>query len=159
MKVSEIMAREAVSVGPDAKVQTVARIMIERGVTGVPVLDRYGKVLGLVTEADLIVRHANLHLPLYLNILDGFFPFRGERAFQEEVRKALAVTAEELMDKHPVTISVDADVTDAATLMMESGANPVLVVTAGKFEGMLFRADILKLMVLKDEQAEDSSSG
>jgi CBS-domain-containing membrane protein len=153
MNVADIMTREPITVTPETPVQEVARLLVHHDISGVPVLAPDRRLLGMVTEEDLIVRHANLHLPIYVM----FVVVRGEHEFEEETRRALAATAGELMSDQPHTIAPDADIADAATLMMDTHANPIPVVTNGVLVGIISRADIVRLMVLKDEQAESAA--
>ena len=69
MKVVDIMSQPAVAVDADTSVDAVARLLCEQRLSGVPVLGREGELLGIITEEDLIVRNANLHLPTFLNFL------------------------------------------------------------------------------------------
>lgn len=152
MHVSELMSREVITVSRDTLVQDVTRLLAQRGISGIPVLEADGSVAGMITEEDLIVRHANPHLPLYLNVLDGFFPFRGEHQFQEEVRRMLATRAEELMNTRPVVIAPSMEIESAATLMVDTHTSPLLVVDHGVLAGVLSRSDIIRLMVLEERQ-------
>jgi CBS domain-containing protein len=153
MQVSDIMTRDAITVTRDTAVQEVARLMVRHGISGLPVVAQDGALLGTVTEEDLIVRHANLHLPTYFL----YFVVRGEREFEEETRRALAATAGEVMGEHLHTIAPDADLADAATLMMDTHANPIPVVANGTLVGIISRADIIRMMVQKDEESEKAA--
>ena len=119
MLVAQIMARDMPTVSRETPVQEVTRLLTLPQITAVPVVNSDGTLAGLITEEDLIVRHANLHLPLYMNVLDGFFPFRGEHQFQEEMRRVLATTAEELMNRKPLAIAEDMDVADAVNVIAQ----------------------------------------
>ncbi|HEX9016572.1 MAG TPA: CBS domain-containing protein, partial [Chloroflexota bacterium] len=69
MKVREVMSTPPISVSPDTDVRTIARLLVKNDVDGVPVVDAAGRVLGMVTESDLIIRNANLHFPRFLQIM------------------------------------------------------------------------------------------
>ena len=71
MKVREIMSSPALFVTPEARVGAVARLMVDNGIGGVPVVDAAGKVVGTVTQSDLVVRNANIHFPRFLQFLDA----------------------------------------------------------------------------------------
>ena len=158
MLVAQMMSREMVTVPPQMPVQEVTRLLAQQHVTALPVVDSDGLFVGLITEEDLIVRHANLHLPLYLNVLDGFFPFRGEHQFQEEMRRVLAATARELMNPKPVTVTPATDVADAASLMIERHANPLPVIDGARLVGLIGRRDIIRLMVLEEQQSDEPAA-
>ena len=148
------MTTDPITVYRDTPVQEVAQLMVENGISGLPVLDRDGTLVGVVTEEDLIVRHANLHLPTYILI----FAVRGEHQFEEEMRRTLATHAGEVMSEHLYTITADADVADAATLMMDKHTSPIPVMEGTRLVGVISRTDIVRLVVNKDTAAEEASA-
>jgi CBS domain-containing protein len=152
------MTTPAISVDATMPVDAVARLLCEAGLSGVPVRNAAGDILGVVTEEDLIVRNANLHLPTFLNILDGLFPVRGQREFDREVRRMLATTAGEVMSDELHTVSPDADVSDAATIMVEKHVNPLPVVRDGTLVGIVSRSDIIRLMVREESGATSNAN-
>src|SRR5437588_10979082 len=117
MKVREIMSAPVVTVHQDAPVAEVARLMLEEGVSGLPVVGPDGQMLGLVTENDLVEKHAQVHLPTYFSILGTFIPV-GQKHTDDEVRHVLAVTAKDLMSQNPPTVGPDVTVDEAASVMV-----------------------------------------
>jgi CBS domain-containing protein len=146
------------TVGPDARTTEVARLMLHHSVRGIPVLDARSRLLGLVTETDLVTKHANVHVPVYLGILGGVIPFE-RRGTDEEIQRALAVTAGDLMERDVARVGPDATVDDVATLMVEDGADPVLVVENGVLTGLISRTDIIQLLIVEEEEGEPHSAG
>src|SRR5206468_11670934 len=126
VNVREIMLSDVRTVTPQASVDEVARLMLEGGLASVPVVEN-GRLLGVVTETDLVTKHARVHMPTYLGILGTVIPFE-RRGTDEEIRRVLAVTAGELMEREAPTIGPDATVEDVATYMVDEGVNPVAVV-------------------------------
>ena len=147
MNVEEIMTRPPITVDGDTAVDQVAAIMAEHKISGVPVLDQNGELLGMITEEDLIVRNARLHLPTFLTLLDSVIPIRGRHEFDEQVRHTLATRAVEVMSERLYTVTPATDVADAASLMVERHANPLPVVEQGRLVGVVSRADIIGLMI------------
>jgi CBS domain-containing protein len=147
MRVVDIMTTPAITVDAEASVAETARLMIRNNISGLPVVSHVGTVMGIVTEEDLIVRNANLHLP---TLLIGLYPVRGQHEYDEEVRHMLATHAREMMSEHFVSVSPDADVSDAATLMVERHANPLPVIDGGNLVGVVSRSDIIRLMVQEE---------
>ncbi len=147
MKVKEIMTTEVVSVGPETKVNEIARLMLERQISGVPVIDDSNAVVGIVTELDMIVRNARLHFPTYIKLLDSTFYLESPQHFGEELRRALGTTAKDIMTQKVITVGPEAEVEDVATLMVEKRANPIPVVEDGRLVGIVSRTDLIKLLV------------
>jgi CBS domain-containing protein len=154
MKVRELMKAPAVTASRSTLVGQIARQLVENGMSGVPVTDDSSKLIGIVTESDLVVKHANVHGPTYFGILGGVIPFESRR-HDEEIRRALGVTAGDVMTTKVFSIGPDADVDDAATIMVEEGAGTVVVVEGGRIVGTVSRADIVRLLVV--EEGEDDA--
>lgn len=147
MKVKEIMTTGVVSVGPETKVNEIARLMLERQISGVPVIDDSEAVVGIVTELDMIVRNARLHFPTYIKLLDSTFYLESPQRFGEELRRALGTTAKDIMTQKVITVDPEAEVEDVATLMVEKRVNPIPVVEDGRLVGIVSRTDLIKLLV------------
>ena len=93
MKVRDIMSSSVVTVSPQERVGEVARLMLDQGVSGLPVVDVEGRVVGIITEGDLVAKHARPHVPLYLGILGMFLPIETQRR-EEELRRVRQTLAE-----------------------------------------------------------------
>lgn len=146
MKVSDIMSSKVVSVNPDTTVRDVARLLVDNAIDGAPVVNASGRVIGVVTESDLIVRNANLHFPRFLQILDARIFVENPRHFEEETRKMLGTTAADVMSSPAIVVGPDDDIEQAATLMLEKHVHALPVVASGKLVGIVSRSDLVKLM-------------
>ena len=152
MKVSEVMTTNVVTVRRDTPVNEIARLLVKNDITGAPVVDDAGTVIGLVTETDLIVRDANLHFPTYITLLDSIVYLGSTRHFEEELQKFMATTAAEIMNPQPSIVAPDTELNDVATYMVENDANPVPVVQDQKLVGIVSRADLVRLLARETEQ-------
>lgn len=154
MNVEDVMSPIRHSVTPDTPVADVARVLLEHHLAGVPVLAG-GALVGLITQRDVVTKHAHVHLPVFVGLLGYVAPFEfpGSR---EEVERALAVKAEELMETDVATIDADADVDDAATMMVDKDADPIPVLRNGQLVGIVSMADIIRLVLVEEA---DGSSG
>ncbi|HEX6506628.1 MAG TPA: CBS domain-containing protein [Chloroflexota bacterium] len=157
MKVAELMMTPPVALPRDAPVSHAARLMLDNHLSGIPVVNNDGSIAGIITDSDLVTKHAHVHVPIYLGILGGVIPIETRRQ-DEEIRRALAVTAQDIMDEKYSTISPEADIDDAATLMVEHDADPIAVVDHGRLVGTISRADIIRLLVV-EEADDDSTAG
>lgn len=139
------MSKPAITVAPDMKVGDVARTLLDHGLRAVAVVEA-GRLIGLVTETDLLVRDAKLHFPAYLGILESLLPLGGDRNLDDEMRRVLAVTARELMTAEAHTASPDDDLGDVAHEMVQRHLHAIPVVKDGKLLGMLFPSDVVRLI-------------
>ena len=145
MLVSDIMTKKVISVHSDTPVKEIATLLIKHDLKGVPVIDDQQKVIGIITECDLILQNATLHLPTFIQILDGVFPF-GKKETEEELRRIVGAVAQDVMSRSPVCAPLDMTVEDMATLMWERKVNPVPITQDDKLIGIVSRADIVRLL-------------
>jgi CBS domain-containing protein len=146
----DLMDPSPPTVSPDTPVGEVARLLLERHLSGVPVVTATGELIGVVTQSDLIERHAHIHLPFYLNLLGGIIPLRGERHFREDFRRITGRTAAEVMTTEPYTVDPETPLEDVATRMAEDNIDPVVVVRGDKLAGLITRADLVRLIALEE---------
>jgi CBS domain-containing protein len=154
VKVREIMTSPALSVGPETSVNEIARLMVERDISGVPVLDGAGRLLGLVTELDLIARHAHLDGPAFFRLLEGWIPLESPAHYQERVRHVLGTLAREVMSTDIASVGPDDDMETLADLLLKRRANPVPVVEDDRLVGIVSRADIVRMMAREVQAAK-----
>lgn len=139
------MERDPESVGTDAGVETVIRVMRENELPGVPVVNDGGRCVGIVTEADLVLpdEGGDLHLPHYINVFGGTVFLEPLKHFEHRLRKAFASTAADMMTEDPATVTPDTSVAEAARIIHDSGHNRLPVVEHGRLVGVVTRVDVL----------------
>lgn len=149
MKVSDVMVKDVVSVGPEASVKDVAALMLQRRISGLPVVDGGGRVLGIVSEGDLIRRPEIgtdrakagwLHL------------FIGDEARAREFVKSHGRKAREIMTQPAICVAADTPLTDVVQLMERHRVKRLPVLTGGKLSGIVTRADLLRALVERQAQ-------
>lgn len=140
VKVSEVMTKDVAAVSLDAPLEDVAAIMAERKVSGVPVLDGDGKVIGVVSEKDLLsvmgAGEANTFMEVMAQCL------KGKSCLAVPVRARVAA---DIMSSPAVTVEEDTRVIEAATLLTQKGINRVPVVDrSGRMVGIVSRGDVVR---------------
>jgi CBS domain-containing protein len=146
------MSAAPATVRVDTEVVAVARLMIEHNLRAVPVVDESGIMVGLVTEFDLMVRNSHLHFPAYLGVMDTVFKVGGDRNLEEELKRMVATTAEQVMDRDFRTAAPDDDLGELAHDMIHKRIPVVPVIDDGRIVGMLAPPDLVRLV------ARDASS-
>ncbi|OGN09316.1 MAG: hypothetical protein A3C61_01530 [Candidatus Yanofskybacteria bacterium RIFCSPHIGHO2_02_FULL_39_10] len=140
----DIMTKEVVSVHPDTNLLDVAKILAEHNFDGVPVVDNDNKVVGIVTEYDLINKTSAVHLPTLQVVLRNLPQFKEEEShFQEEI---LSLKVSDIMNKDPLTIEADLPYDEIIKLFKEHHkVNPIPVVDKEhKIIGVISRFDVLR---------------
>jgi CBS domain-containing protein len=143
--VREIMDSSPATVHPDTPVEEVVALLREHELPGVPVVDKDGRCVGLVTEADLVLPddQGDLHLPHYINLFGGTVFLEPLGRFEQRLRKAFASTVEDMMTRDPDTVGPDVSAKEAARLIHETGHNRLPVVEDGRLVGVVTRLDVL----------------
>ena len=149
MKVRDVMTHSVLSVRREAPLKEVALVLVDHRISGVPVVDVDGAVLGVVSEADLLMKEqgadAVRHRPLAR--------FLGEsRESRTQLAKLAAVTAGEAMTAPAVTIESGRRISEAAALMIARRVNRLPVVDDGRLVGIVTRADLVRAYVRSDDE-------
>jgi CBS-domain-containing membrane protein len=147
---AEIMDPGVPTVGPDDEARTAIDLLAKTDMGAIPVIDGDRKVIGIVSESDLILseEESELHLPHYLNIMGGIVFVGSMKGFEERLEKAFATKVSELMSADPV-VAKDYEAADrVAKKIADAHHNHLPVVDAeGRLAGMVTRADALAALV------------
>ena len=144
MQAKDIMTKEVITVRPDTTLDEVARILTEKNISGLPVVDENLQLIGIITEGDLLMKDSKVKFPSYINILGGIIYLDSYTQYFEELKKTVAQKVEELMTEDVIKIKEDANNEEMATLMVDHNINRLPVVRDGKVVGIVSRADIIK---------------
>jgi len=147
MKAKDIMVQDVITVHRDTTIKDIAKVLIDHGISGVPVLDDAGTLVGIVSEGDLLRKETNPRLPDYVNILGAVIYYNGVDRYREDFKKLLASDAASIMTEKVVSISEETEINKIAQLMIEHSIKRVPVVKDGKVVGIISRADIMKLLL------------
>jgi CBS domain-containing protein len=141
------MTRDVVSVTSETPLKDVAAMLVERGISGLPVCDADGAVVGVLSEADLLVKQGGAP-----ERSGGLFAWLVETASAPDLAKLRAHTAGEAMTAPAVTVETDSPVSEAARTMVSLGVNRLPVVEDGRLVGIVTRADLVRLFTRSDEE-------
>jgi CBS domain-containing protein len=146
--VADIMTRDPVTVHPETPLSEVIQILAERRISGLPVVDQGGKLVGIVSETELMWKESGVTPPPYIMLLDSVIYLENPAKYERELHKALGATVGEVMaTRHLVTITAEKSLPEAAQLMHERGAPRLPVLDdAGRVIGILTRGDIIRDM-------------
>jgi CBS domain-containing protein len=140
-----VMTTDVVTVTADQSLAEAADVLAERGIGAAPVVDDAGAVVGLLRDEDLLSTEARLHVPTTIAILGVNFTLPGDVArYDAELRKAVASSVGEVMQRDYPHLAPDATLEDAATLMHEADVTHVVVVEDGRAVGIVARGDIVR---------------
>lgn len=148
MRVLDLMSTEVISVSCETTLREAARLMISAGVSGLPVTDDRGKLVGIVTEADFLEKELEREHPHRPGLLGALFDASSSLAEAE--------TVGEVMSEDVVTIGHDASLAEAARVMTSHRVKRLPIVDAeGNLRGVISRHDIVEAFTRPDEVIED----
>ncbi len=127
LTVKDVMRRQVPVAAPATAIAELARLMVEHRVPGVPIVEN-DRLVGIVTEGDLIEREASVDFPEATTFFDAIFYADAGESFDEELRHVLATTAKDLMTAPVISIRDYATLAELATLMVQRRINPIPVV-------------------------------
>ncbi len=143
----DIMTREVISIEPETEVIQAARLMLEKHVNGLPVVDREGHLQGIICKSDLITQQEKLPLPSFFFLLDSAIPLKSQKAIEKEVQKMAAIKVSEAMTRDPLTVDPDTPLEDIATLMVKHNVHTIPVLDRGSLVGVIGKEDILRTLM------------
>jgi CBS domain-containing protein len=147
---AEIMDSDVPSVTRDEDARKAIELLAQTDLGAIPVVDTENKVVGIVSESDLVLsdEESDLHLPHYLNIMGGIVFVGSMKGFEERLSKAFATNVRDLMTADPVVASVGDSAETVAKKIADSHHNHLPVVDGdGRLAGMVTRADALAALV------------
>ncbi len=147
---AEIMDADVPTVFPGEDARAAIDLLAKTDLGAIPVVDENRKVVGIVSESDLILsdEESDLHLPHYVNIMGGIVFVGSMKGFEERLNKAFATKVSELMTADPIVIGAEQSAEAVAKMIADKHHNHLPVVDAeGRLAGMVTRADALAALV------------
>ena len=145
LKAREIMNSEPAYCGPETPLSEVAKRFAEEDISGLMVVDEDKRLLGVITESDLIDQQAKLHVPTAIAVFDMVIPL-GEKRFEQELERLQALTAGDLMQGPATTVGADAPLNDVAAVMNEQKIHCLPVVEDDAIVGVITQHDVIRAL-------------
>jgi CBS domain-containing protein len=146
--VKDIMVKKVITIQKDASVEELSELLLKNRISGVPVIDSDGKLVGIATEGDLIIKDSDLHFPRYFKLLDSIIYLESLNKFKKSLKKFLGTKVEDVMTAEIKTVKEETPVGEAANIMIKYNINRVPVLDSkDELVGIVTRADIVGSMI------------
>lgn len=146
----DIMTKEIKTIRSNASIEELSELLIKNKISGVPVMDENNKMVGIVTEGDIIVQDADLHFPRYFKLLEGIIYLESLNKFKRNLEKHLATKVEDIMTKKVRTVNVNTPINEIADIMLDARINRLPVMDGNdNLVGIITRTDIVRSMIPK----------
>ncbi len=142
----DIMTTEVYSVQEETDIKELAELFVASQVTAMPVVDAGGKLVGMVSQTDLVERDQPLHIPTVISLFDWVIYLESEKSFQDQVEKVTARKVGEICSRKPVTCQPETPLNVIASLMVENKVHLVPVVEEDSLVGVVARLDLIRSM-------------
>ncbi|WP_414528361.1 CBS domain-containing protein [Nodularia chucula] len=145
--VTDVMTRNPIVVRAETPLKEAIQILAEKRISGIPVVDDASKLVGIISETDLMWQETGVTPPAYIMFLDSVIYLQNPATYERELHKALGQIVGDVMSKNPITISPDKTVKEAAQIMHDRSIHRLPVVdSASQVVGILTRGDIIRAM-------------
>ncbi|HIK17016.1 MAG TPA: CBS domain-containing protein [Leptolyngbyaceae cyanobacterium M33_DOE_097] len=145
--VADVMTPNPITATTATPLTEVIQMLAEKRFSGLPVVDESNKLIGVVSETDLMWRESGVTPPPYIMLLDSVIYLENPGRYEREIHKALGETVKDVMSTNPVTIAPDKPLREAARLMHEREIQQLPVVNGeGQVVGIITRGDIVRAM-------------
>lgn len=143
----DIMTSEVVTVQKEMMVSELARLLSEKRISGAPVVDEEGNLVGVVTENDLIDQAKKVHIPTVMALFDSFVFLENPERLEKDLKKMSASTVGDICSSNIVTVQNDTPVDELATIMAEKKVHTLPVLDGeGSMIGVIGKSDIIKTL-------------
>lgn len=150
--VADAMSHDPVVVRSETPLNEAIQILAERRISGLPVVDDAGQLIGIISETDLMWQETGVTPPAYVMFLDMVVFLKNPATYERDLHKALGQTVGEVMSRDPIAVSAEKPLKEAAQLMHDRSVHrlPVLNDT-GQVVGILTRGDIIRAMAASQD--------
>ncbi|MFZ3046856.1 MAG: CBS domain-containing protein [Desulfatirhabdiaceae bacterium] len=151
LKIKDIMTTELITVSPETEILQAAKILLEKRINGIPVVNQAGKLVGILCQSDLIAQQKKLPIPSLFIFMDGIFSTSSVKQFEKQVQKIAAITVAQAMSPNPVFAEPDMDIDVVAGMMVDKGFHTIPVLHEGRLVGIVGKEDILRTLITKSK--------
>jgi CBS domain-containing protein len=143
----EIMTTKIITVTPETAVSALAQILATANIGGAPVVDEEGRLLGVVTESDLIDQTKKVHIPTVVAILDSLIFLERPDKMEKEIRKIAGTVVGDIYSKNPLTVNEETPLDEIATIMAKKHVHTLPVMRGEQLVGVIGKGDIIKTLM------------
>lgn len=143
----DIMNREVITVTDESTVKELAQILSLHQISGVPVINKNGKMIGVVTESDLIFQTKKVHIPTVITILDSVFYLESPEKMGDEMKKMAGIKVKDILTSAPITVTETTQLDEIATIMAEKNVHTLPVMNGDILVGIIGKKDIIRTLI------------
>ncbi|MBN1382705.1 MAG: CBS domain-containing protein [Deltaproteobacteria bacterium] len=154
LKAKDIMTEAVITVHPETGIVEAAKLILENHFNGLPVVDEHNRLVGIITQDDLITQQKEIPLPSFFILLDAAIPLKSDKKIEKELQKITAISVKEAMTHNPKTVGPETSLEDIATLMVKNNIHTLPVLDQGKLVGVIGKEDVLQTLMPRSDKKD-----
>lgn len=147
LKVADVMTTAVKTVTKETSIRELAELFATHRISTAPVVDDSGRLVGVVTETDLIEQDRNLHIPTVISLFDWVIYLESEKQFEKELKKVTGQTVGDIFSAECTTVSPGTPVSEVADIMSREKIHAIPVVDGDQLVGIVARIDLIRSMI------------
>ena len=144
----QIMSSHVITVRPEDDLKTLAEVLVRYRISGAPVIDAEGRLLGVVSQSDLVAANKVPHVPRSVTLFDWVIYLEGTGRLQAELEKISASKVMDIMTREVITVPPDAPLERIATIMAERHVHTIPVMDGKQLVGVVGKLDIVRSILI-----------
>ena len=149
MKARDIMHKKIITIGRETSLKEAAILMSANRVSGLPVLDDSGRLIGIITDSDILKYRQKKNLPEYLRLLESFIEEIDPESIEENIRVILRKKVKDVMTTHLIMVTEETQIGQIISKFAEHHISRMPVVKKNKLVGIIAREDVIKALAEK----------
>jgi CBS domain-containing protein len=142
----DIMTTDIITVKKETSIRELAELFTRYRIGNIPVVDAQGRLIGIVSESDLIEQDKNFHIPTVISLFDWIIYLESDKKFEKELKKMTAQTVGDIYTGEVETVSPETPVSDIADIMSSKKIHSLPVVEGDRMIGIVSRIDLIRSM-------------
>lgn len=157
MLLKDIMTKNVVTLGPEVSLIEGAETIFKHDFDGLPIVDADNRVVGILTQYDMVAKGSAIHLPTFQKIITEMQVYKKDKAsMAKDFQEVLSLKIKDVMNNNPLTLNQDTDIDEVIRTFSEHHkVNPIPVIDDnGRLVGVMSRFDIMRLFIKTSEEAK-----
>ncbi len=143
----DVMTKDVITVKKETTIKEVAELFARHRIGSAPVVDDKGRIIGIVTETDLIEQDKSLHIPTVISLFDWVIYLESDKKFEKELKKMTGQTVADVYTPHVKTVAPSTPISEVADIMSTGRFHAVPVVEKERIVGIVSRIDLIRTMI------------
>lgn len=144
MIAKDVMTTKLITIHPETTLREITQLLLDHHISGLPVVDGQGGLVGIVSEGDLMYKEVTTQSPAVLNIIGALIHSDGVQEYRETAGNLLELTAADIMTTDVISFSPNTGLQRIGRIMLENHIKRVPIVEGNKLVGIVSRADVIR---------------